>query len=114
MLETDDFSSPPRADGVQRLTFFPSLLAGVLEKKKPEGGRPVSLRLRASEALSSTLTLTNISMCLKYVLYTRLQVGHSHQHVFDLLTPSALSYLSVFFFNISSTLVCNRGRDRTT
>lgn len=87
---------PPRADGVQRLTFFTSLLAGVLEKKKPEGGRPVSLRLRASEALSSTLTLTNIFMCLKYVLHTRFQVGHSHQHVFDLLTPSALSYLPVF------------------
>lgn len=49
MLETEDFSSPPRADGVQRLALFPSLLAGVLEKKKPEGGRPVSLRLRASE-----------------------------------------------------------------
>lgn len=115
MLETDDFSSPPRADGVQRLTLFPSLLAGALEKKKPEGGRPVSLRLRASEALSSTLTLINISMCLKHLLiHTRLQVGHSHQHVFDLLTPSALSYLSVFFFNISSTLACNRGRDRTT
>lgn len=36
-------------------------------------------------------------MCLKHLLiHTRLQVGHSHQHVFDLLTPSALSYLPVF------------------